>query len=96
MYNHHSIVRTTINIDDDVAELGRGLAQAQGISLGKAISALARRGARARPPELSPSGFYTFAVAADAPRFGPEDVRKVLAAEDREYGRYFVRDPGAK
>lgn len=89
-------MRTTLNIDDDIAELGRGLAQAQGISLGKAISALARRGARARPPELSPSGFYTFAVAADAPRFGPEDVRKVLDAEDREYRRCFVGDPGAK
>ena len=38
-------MRTTINIDDDVLETARSLAEQNGCTLGKAVSELARKGA---------------------------------------------------
>ena len=37
-------MRTTLDIDDDVLRLARSLARAQGMSIGRAISSLARKG----------------------------------------------------
>lgn len=42
---YREMVRTTLEIDDRVLEFARRYAQAEGLSLGKVISELARRGA---------------------------------------------------
>jgi len=90
-YNHHGIkMRTTLNIDDDVFELARGLADARRIPLGKALSALARRGAKARAPSISRSGFHTFALSEPAPTFGLAEVNAALESEGQELGDEFL------
>jgi hypothetical protein len=74
-------MRTTINLDQDVVEVARSLAATQGISLGAAISVLARRGISGTGKDerrYEESRFPSFTVAEDAPRFGTEDVRQAL------------------
>jgi hypothetical protein len=83
-------MRTTLNIDDDVFELVRGLADARRVPLGKALSDLARRGAKARPPSVSRSGFHTFTLSESTPSFGLAEVNAALDAEDRELAAEFL------
>lgn len=82
-------MRTTLNLDDDVLVLARGLAESHKISLGEAVSHLARRGARQPTPFTMKDGFPVYSVDPSAPKFGPEDVQIALDAEDLEYARYF-------
>ena len=71
-------MRTTVTIDDDVLAAARALAKRRGISLGKALSELARRGFE-RPPITQPGGDGTvFAVPADAKPITCEDVYRAL------------------
>ncbi|MEX2444294.1 MAG: hypothetical protein WD492_11845 [Alkalispirochaeta sp.] len=39
-------MRTTVNLDEDIIEVARSMSLARGISLGAALSILARRGIR--------------------------------------------------
>ncbi|MGQ0732173.1 MAG: antitoxin [Acidobacteriota bacterium] len=75
-------MRTTLNIDDDVLETARALADARRMSVGEAVSFLMRRGATARLPLRTKNGFYTFSVDARPDRFGPEDVERALDRAD--------------
>lgn len=72
-------MRTTLNLDDDVAEAARALAHAERRPLGQVVSDLARRGLA---PELAESeqedGFPAFRVPADAPPITPRMVREAL------------------
>jgi hypothetical protein len=83
-------MRTTLTIDDDVFELARGLAEARRIPLGKALSALARRGAKAREPSVSRSGFHTFTLDEPAQPFDLAEVAGALESEDQELAREFL------
>lgn len=83
-------MRTTINIDDDVLETARSLAEARRISLGEAVSFLMRRGATARTPRRVKNGFYTFVIAPGQERFGPDEVRDALDEPDLGAGSVFV------
>jgi hypothetical protein len=83
-------MRTTLNIDDDVYELAKSLAEARRMSLGEALSYLARRGARGQPTFTVQDGFPVFRVEPGTPQFGPEDIEAVLEAEDREWGPQFL------
>ena len=72
-------MRTTLNIDDDVLAVARALARRNGISLGCALSELARRGfERAAPADACGDGTL-FAVAADAKPITTEDVYRALS-----------------
>ena len=73
-------MRTTLQIDDDVLEAARSLAEAENRTLGQVVSLLARKGLAPRPQEATDSGFPVFAVSADAPPITREMVRR--AAED--------------
>ncbi len=42
------VMRTTVNIDDDVLERAKDLARVRQVSVGEALSALARRGMEAQ------------------------------------------------
>jgi hypothetical protein len=66
-------MRTTIDIDDEVLAAARALSAESGVSLGAAVSELARRGLR---PRTVDSGFPTFEVAPDTPPMTPDMVRE--------------------
>ncbi|MFW5828494.1 MAG: hypothetical protein ACOCU4_10390 [Alkalispirochaeta sp.] len=76
-------MRTTVNLDEDIIEVARSLSQARGISLGAALSTLARRGIGSTagdPEEPVDNGdrFPTFSVTESAPPFSGKDVRRAL------------------
>ena len=71
-------MRTTVTIDEDVLAVARALAARSGISLGSALSQLARRGFR-RAPAGDDDGLPVFRVAADAAPITSEDVQKALS-----------------
>lgn len=57
-------MRTTLDLDDSVLAAARALAQSEGISLGSAVSLLARRGLQ--PPDgESTTDFPVFDVVTD-------------------------------
>jgi hypothetical protein len=68
-------MRTTLDIDDEVLAVARVLSSESGMSLGAAVSELARRGLR---PRVVDNGFPMFEVSPDTPPMTPEDVREAL------------------
>ncbi len=74
-------MRTTVTIDDDVLAVARALAERNRLSLGGALSVLARRGFRTdsvvarRRQERS----VVFAVETDAEPITSEDVHRALS-----------------
>lgn len=83
---YHSFMRTTITLDDDILDAARNLARQEGISLGAAVSELARRGLRTRGEPAAGSdlsvGLPGFQVAEGAPTFGTQDVRRALDEDE--------------
>jgi hypothetical protein len=72
-------MRTTLNLDDDVAAAARALARTERRSLGQVVSELARRGLAPRQIELDDEdGFPVFRVDADAPLITPDMVQAGL------------------
>jgi len=70
-------VRTTLNIDDDVAAAARELAAEAHRSLGSVISDLARRGLTPARVEVE-AGLPVIRVPAGTPAITPEMVRRGL------------------
>ena len=71
-------MRTTVTIDDDVLAVARAPAARKGVSLGSALSDLARRGFR-RAQTSSNDGIPVFQVEAGAGPITSEDVQKSLS-----------------
>ncbi len=70
-------MRTTLDLDADVLAAARAVARLEGRSLGRVVSALARRGLQ--PPQAEgDDDFPTFKVPAGTPVFGPEEVAAAL------------------
>jgi hypothetical protein len=84
-------MRTTLDIEPDVLDLAKSLADARRISVGKALSALARKGALATVPLSERNGFSVFPVGDSQVKFGLEDVQATLDAEDARSGRDFLK-----
>lgn len=79
-------MRTTLNLDREIVDIARNLATQKGISLGAAVSLLARRGVAAEIPESreragNDSRFPVFSVSEAAPEFTSDDVRNALEEE---------------
>jgi len=75
-------MRTTVTIDDEIMEIARNLARVKGVSVGKALSLLARRGLAAGTEEDTGNDEYpVFSVAESSPSFGTEDVANALNEE---------------
>ncbi len=70
-------MRTTLNIDDDVAAAARELAACEHRSLGSVISALARRGLTPARVEVD-GGLPVIRVPSGTPTITPEMVRRAL------------------
>ena len=68
-------MRTTLQLDDDVLAAARVLADERGISIGAALSDLARRGLGSRRI-AEEHGLPVFAVDDDAPPITPSMVRE--------------------
>lgn len=73
-------MRTTLTLDDDVLAVARALAARRGVSLGSAVSDLARRGFRGTGAgDRADDGIPVFPVPADAAPITSADVRKALS-----------------
>jgi len=73
------VVRTTINLPDDVVDVIRSFAAVKGISLGEAVAQLVRKALQPCPPATSDSIFPEFDIPEQAP---PITLEQTLAAED--------------
>lgn len=71
-------MRTTLEIDDDVLQAARSLANAEGKNIGKALSELARRGLAPQPQSKTSSGFPVFDVGNEARPITLELVKDAL------------------
>ena len=86
-------MRTTLDVENDVLDAARALAAARGVSVGAALSELARRGVAARTPLSVRNGFPVFQVPAGTPGFGPDEVAAAIKMENLEKSREFL-EPG--
>lgn len=68
-------MRTTLDLGDDVLAAARAIAGERDISLGAAVSLLARRGLE---PRIATDGLPTFTVSAAAPTLTPAQVARAL------------------
>jgi len=73
------MMRTTLNLPDDVGDVVRALAEAKGISLGDAVAELVRKGLRTEGRIRQDGGFPCFSVDPGAP---PITLEHTLAVED--------------
>jgi CTP:molybdopterin cytidylyltransferase MocA len=72
-------MRTTLALDDDVFELAVRQAKLRGVSLGKTVSDLVRKGLNASTPALEKDGLVVFQLPADSPKVTTSDVRRIEA-----------------
>jgi len=72
-------MRTTINIDDDLFEAARSIAASRSVSIGKALSDLARKGLTRTAEYQTRNNLPVFIVREDAPPITSEQVK---SAED--------------
>ena len=72
-------MRTTLTLDDDVAEIVARRAKDRRQSLGRAVSDLVRRGLQAPTPSVEKDGLVVFKLPADSPAVTREDVRRLDA-----------------
>ncbi len=76
---HRFGMRTTITLDDEVFELAARQAKLRGVSLGKTVSDLVRRGLSAPTPSRKKGGLVVFELPADSPQVTTEEVRRIEA-----------------
>lgn len=72
-------MRTTLSLHDDLVEVVTRQAKARGVSLGRTVSDLVRRGLNAPTPSTEKGGLVVFQLPADSPRVTTEDVRRLEA-----------------
>ena len=76
---HHSTMRTTLTLDDDILEIAARQAKLRGASLSKTVSDLLRRGLSAPTPSEHKDGIVVFQLPADSPLVTTEEVRRIEA-----------------
>jgi hypothetical protein len=86
-------MRTTLDVAIDVLDAAKALAIARGVSVGAALSELARRGVAARTPLSVRNGFPVFQLPAGTPSFGPDEIAAANSKEDLDAAREFLQ-PG--
>ena len=72
-------MRTTLTLDDDILKLAARQAKLRGVSLGKAVSDLLRKGLNASTPARDKDGVVVFDLPADSPKVTTDDVRRIEA-----------------
>jgi hypothetical protein len=81
-FEHYHLMRTTINLDDDVLEKVKRHAEGRSVSIGTAVSELVRRGLEFRRPTRVVNGIYVVDLPPDSPEVTSESVRRVLDKEE--------------
>lgn len=76
---HHCVVRTTLTLDDDIMKEAAIRAKILKISLGKAVSDLARRGLKVAPPVKQVNGLILFDPPKGSPRITMRKVKDALS-----------------
>jgi hypothetical protein len=71
-------MRTTLTLDDDVWEEAARRAEILGVSLGKALSDLARRGLQVAPPVREMDGLIVFDPPKGSPKITAGSVKEAL------------------
>jgi hypothetical protein len=71
-------MRTTLTLDDDVLAEATKRAEALGISVGRAVSDLVRRGLQTAPPVQEINGLAVFNPPEGAPRITSRKVKDAL------------------
>jgi len=71
-------MRTTLTLDDDVFAEAAKRAEALRISLGKAVSDLARRGLQSAPPVQEVAGLVVFDPPKGSPKITARKVKDTL------------------
>ena len=71
-------MRTTLTLDDDVLAEATKRATTLRISLGKAVSDLARRGIQSAPPVQEVNGLVVFSPPKGSPKITSRKVKDVL------------------
>jgi hypothetical protein len=71
-------MRTTLTLDDDVLAEAAKRAEALRISLGKAVSDLARRGLQTAPPMQETGGLVVFDPPKGSPKITAHKVKQAL------------------
>ena len=86
------VMRTTVNIDDDVLERAKDIARVRQVSVGEALSDLARRGMEAQVElrEDPLTGLLVVHVPG-ARKITSEDVYRLQEEEDLDKVREFMR-----
>lgn len=72
-------MRTTLNLDNDIFELASRQAKLRGVSIGKTISDLVRRGLTAATPSREENGLVVFQLPQNSPTVTTDDVRRIEA-----------------
>ena len=72
-------MRTTLTLDDDILELATRQAKLRGLSLGKTVSDLLRRGLNASTLAQDKGGLVVFQLPTDSPTVTTDDVRRIEA-----------------
>jgi hypothetical protein len=72
-------MRTTLTLDDDIAAEAAKRAAMLRISLGKAISDLARRGLQMAPPVREIDGLVVFDPPKSSPKITARKVKEALS-----------------
>jgi|HubBroStandDraft_6_1064221.scaffolds.fasta_scaffold258774_3 hypothetical protein len=73
-------MRTTVTLDDDVVEMAKRYATARSMSLGKALSELARRGAEAPTKTRRVNGLTVFDLPKGTPKTTTEHIERLQDA----------------
>ena len=74
---HHNRMRTTLTLDDDVFELASQQSKLRGVSLGRTVSDLIRRGMVAGTPTEKSNGVLVFCLPKDSPTVTTADVLRI-------------------
>ncbi len=75
-------MRTTLNLDEDAAEIVRDYSAVKKLSFGQAVSELVRRGIQNPPPMRLVNGIAVFDLPPDSPVITAERVRELM---DEDY-----------
>ena len=72
-------MRTTLTLDDDILAEAARRAEMLHVSLGKAVSDLARRGLLVAPPVREVNGLVVFDPPKGSPKITPAKVKEALS-----------------
>ena len=74
-------MRTTLNLDEDVAKVAKAYAADRNLSLGAAVSDLVRKGVEAPLPVRLVNGLYVADLPPDSPVVTAEHVKQLMDEE---------------